>query len=104
MLPGGEPVMVSLLNFVTIRNPRAPEPQELETGFVRYPADLDAQLLTAVAAALGRGEGIQAVRRLVADFRSSDRYLDTPAEVSERFGALADFATWLGSRTARLTW
>lgn len=96
--------MTSLLNFITIRNPRVPEPQELETGFVRYPADLDAELLTAVAAALGRGEGIQAVRPLVADFRRSEGYLDTPAEVSERFGALADFAAWLGPRTATLTW
>ena len=96
--------MASLLNFVTIRNPRVPDQRELETGFVRYPPDLGADLLTDIAAALRRGDGFPAVRRLVADFRSSDRFLDTPAEATERLGALADLAGWLAARAATLTW
>jgi hypothetical protein len=96
--------MGPLLNFVTIRNPRTPTPDELETGFIRYDPAIGAELLQRTADALQQGHGTEAARQLVAEFRGSDRFLSSDADLTERIGSVAEFAGWLATNATRLTW
>ncbi|HEY3006288.1 MAG TPA: hypothetical protein VGJ44_28335 [Kribbellaceae bacterium] len=96
--------MSTLLNFVTVRNPRKPSKRELDDGFIRYDANLNAELVTAVAQARAAGADADRVRELVAGYVRTEDYLDDVETLTGQLAGLDEWVDWLPPVAATLTW
>ncbi len=84
--------MVTLFNFVTIRNPRTPTEKELVTGFFKPPQG-GTSLLNEVAETRVKGRG--AARRVLLKARDTDAAYGTLDAFAEREPVASRAAVWM---------
>ncbi len=85
--------MVTLFNFVTIRNPRTPTAKELVSGFFKPPPTASPALLDQVAEARAKGGG--AARRALLKARDSDVAYGSVEGLAEQAPQAAKAANWM---------
>jgi hypothetical protein len=91
----------TIIRFVTIRNPRKPTKDELETGFAKYDPAIHAPLVETVIAA--QDQGADAVRAAIAGFIRSDAYIRTTDDLEAKYGKLVEWGDWLMRTGGALT-
>lgn len=93
--------MVTLFNFVTVRNPRTPTESEIASGFIRPDPGQRTALLDDVAQARAKGGGV--ARRALLKARETDLAFRSVEGFAERAPRAAAAATWLAERGPSLT-
>src|SRR5712692_4953176 len=95
--------MAEIFRFVTVRNPRKPNDDEISTGFVKYDPKLEAPLIKQVAAA-GKGPSpVSAMRAAIQRFKGSLGYVSSTEQLEAKAPGLLAWADWVAARSDRLT-
>lgn len=88
----------TVFRFVTIRGPRKPTNREEELAFVVYDPAINAPVVDAYLGK-ARQEHLEVARQ----FKQSNKFATTPADVEERQKGIVAFADWLRAEAHRLT-
>jgi len=93
----------TIFRFVTVRNPRKPTDDELDTGFVTHPEHVKTPLLAEVAKVKASKAALKEMRAIIRHYADGDEALRTPAEVGEAAGGLVEFGEWLARVNTTVT-
>jgi hypothetical protein len=88
----------TVFRFVTVRGPRKPTDQEVETGLVLYDAKIGSAVVEAYA-----GKSLRDARELAGQFKGSKDFALSLEQVDERQEGLVTFGDWLRANAHRLT-
>lgn len=95
--------MSTLFSFVTVRNPRTPTNEEVDTGFIRYDETTKAPVLEAAVEARSQAPG--ALRRTLLKAKKADeRIFKDEAAMIAQLPGLTHFAQWLSHHVDAVTW
>jgi hypothetical protein len=87
-----------IFRFITVRGPRKPTSDEVDTGFIAYDPKLNAAVVKAYIAA-----GPQGAQGAAQQYKDSPDFITSPDEIEERQAGLVAFADWLTAEAHRLT-
>jgi hypothetical protein len=93
----------TIFRFVTVRNPRKPTDDELDTGFVTHPEHLETPLLDEVAKAKEANAAPKEMRATIKRYADGDEALRTPTDVVQAARGLVEFGEWLARNNTTLT-
>ncbi|MEO8844070.1 MAG: hypothetical protein ABI591_05390 [Kofleriaceae bacterium] len=93
----------TIFRFVTIRNPRKPTDEELETGFVTHTDDVATPLMVEVGKAKQRKTSPDDLRAIIKRYADGNKLLRDPAAVEEVARDLVQFGEWLARNNNTLT-
>jgi hypothetical protein len=95
--------MEPLFRFITVRNPRKPTSNELNTGFIFYDTRLEAPLLTRMLTELSGGNNPAGALEALALYKKSQQFIRSTKDLEEKIPGLSKRADWLAESAHRFT-
>lgn len=93
----------TIFRFISIRNPRKPTDDEIDTGFVHHTDDVAAPLLREVSDARTRKETRAGLHAILKRYRDGKDYLRTTGDVEKQALALLRFGEFLARNNTTIT-